>query len=288
MTRRSLLALMMAIILAGSVAAAWLLQGSAGRRINAGEAVIADIRGKGLSHFMDDVPRTDWYLLNLNDRPVGWKASAVWRTDTEAFAGVGCAASATGASKETWVLSNDARSGNYVAVSEGGSVTIRLGKGKVAAGRGAAKMVHRAEPVNYIPEGLMPLVIRQSALTRREAQFSVIFNRWVGATRHVQFNTIRMKPLGPTSDGRPKVRIIEFDGREKRKTDYEFDADGQLKAQTPGPEITLVKVTSGEVFRVFPSARMAMLSAMGKWKAELVRGSWGRPTTQPVATQPAD
>jgi len=189
---------------------------------------------------------------------------------------------------EAWAVSEDARSGYYVATVEGASLTrIWLADGKVAARKGNGKTVHANEPDNYIPEGLMTIAIRRAARLKREAQFSVVLNERVGSSKLLEFDATRVKGRDAAEDGGVKARRKAYLGRTKIDIDYEFDAEGRLQSRSVRGLPVPVKVVAEEVFQAFPSAQIEMLSAMGKWKAQLVRDSWGRPTTRP-ATQPAD
>lgn len=72
--RRTLLTLVMVAVLGAAAAAAWLLQVSSAGRACAGAEIIRQIRSRGLSHYWDDNPRIDWYLIPSGSAVRGWQA----------------------------------------------------------------------------------------------------------------------------------------------------------------------------------------------------------------------
>ena len=113
LARRSLLALMMAMVLAGSVAAAWLMERAGRRRVEAGAEVIADLRARGLADEWPQELQIDWYLLRASARRVGWRAIARWRIGNGDLAGTDIMVHLEGFGMEQWVLSPDMTRGRY-------------------------------------------------------------------------------------------------------------------------------------------------------------------------------
>ena len=257
--RRSLLALLMAGVLAATVAAAWVLDAAAGRRRRRGAEIVAHIRSRGLEAFWPESTRIDWYLIRGREAPVGWRASARWRSGSGGFAGVALEVYSAGYGREEWALNGDATAGDYAAVSQsrrhGPSATdIAFADGAVTVVRVPGRRARSPAPDNYIPEGMVDLVVRQVADRQTDALFKMVFNERENRHKAVDYGAMRIRDVGPSRAGGRKVGISATRGGGELDRVYEFDANGRVVAVACGEGVRWIAATAEEVEGIFPTA----------------------------------
>ena len=117
--KRSLLAVVMLALLLVSVMVAWALGAFAQRRVGAAVEILAAIRRDGLAKHWPERLRVDWYLTYVGDEdePSGWGAMVRGRGQQGEFAGMMMYVFGQEYRLEKWILSSDARSGEYHADS---------------------------------------------------------------------------------------------------------------------------------------------------------------------------
>ena len=158
--RTGLLSLiMLGVLLASTAAAWWLCQGRGTQRRLAGE-LLREIQAGGLDRHWADSPDLRWFLGVSGGRPVAWRAYSRKRQDQD-WNGVILARTSRLLAHADWTLSQDARTGRYVAVYGGGgshATTVRLEAGTLIVEERSGPVVRTAAspaPENYLPEGLL-------------------------------------------------------------------------------------------------------------------------------------
>ena len=267
--RRRLLTLLMVAVLCAAVAAAWLLQVSSAGRARAGAEIIRQIRSRGLSHYWDDNPRIDWYLIPSGSAVRGWQAVVRERAEEGHFHGwkVSFIVNPAGTAKRTiveeWILNADATRGEYQ-----GSVTVGgfeklwtntvLDDGEVRVRQGRRDVPARTPaPDNYIPEGAFALAVRQIASGRGDGQFKMVFDEKPRIRNNVQFSTVRIRHVGRgrTGQGKP-TDLVRMSHREwgKHEKTYELDEKGELLSIQTDDGLRWQAASQEEVTRQFPDA----------------------------------
>ena len=267
--RRTLLTLVMVAVLGAAAAAAWLLQVSSAGRARAGAEIIRQIRSRGLSHYWDDNPRIDWYLIPSGSAVRGWQAMVRERAEEGRFHGwkVSFIADPAGTVRQTiveeWILNADATRGEYQ-----GSVTVAgfeklwtntvLDDGDVRVRQGPRDVPARTPaPDNYIPKGAFPLAVRQIASGRGDGQFKMVFDQKPRIRSNVQFSTVRIRHVGRgrTAQGKP-TDLVRMSHREwgKHEMTYELDEKGELLSIQTGDGLRWQAASQEEVTRQFPDA----------------------------------
>ena len=278
-TRRGLLVVIMLAILVASTAAAWLLQKRSADKILAeeknirertlaGEKIIQEVLANGAEYYWGGQPQTDWYLIYSEDNTViGWKASARTKTDDENFIGVDVEiVLQRHSSHEIWTLNKDFTVGNYHA-------DLRLANGKVTStdislNGGIVKVTQylgnlgriitsSPAPENYIPEGMIPLIMRQVAETQTDAIFEVVFNERLNRNNTVEFGTVRFRYAGlrRTQDGKTirPVESLETGHGDKVVATSELDDAGKILLEQ-GKKSRTQAVDEETVREKFPEA----------------------------------
>ncbi len=270
--RRSLLAAIMAVVLVGAVAAAWLMERAGQRRVDAGAKVIADLRSKGLADGWPRELRIDWYLTRVSAKPVGWRALARWRTDDGDLAGTDIMVYPEVFVMEQWVLSPDMSRGEYSSVEQAGrgagTTDILLEAGIVTIRQDSGRRASLPAPANYIPEGALNDVVRRSGQLADDAQFSIVFNERFRQRGTFDFDTIRVRRLGRTEDGGLRVRRIDTGGGRTLHTDYEFDKDGRILGTATGGS-SMTPVSAEKVTKRYEDADKQVREAIESWQNQL-------------------
>jgi len=280
---------LMLVLLAGAVAAAWLVSEARYYDPRAAVDLLADIRRQGLGSYWPDEPSENWYLVyGPQGRAVGWSVERrVGRADG-GFAGARIEEYDGVLSIERWQLDDSAATGEYradqwqfrnvrvsgrpVKVSVKMPATeIQLTAGGVGVLRSDGERKVSAEasdpPANYIPEGLSNLAIYQAALKGRKTEFLLIQNSAAISGKSVVFTPLRVKPVGG--------RVVELDLGNYVKT-IAFDETGRMVRSADsqgGQDAQWMELSTAEaVASRFPRARRYL-----------------RPTTAPAEpeTQPA-
>ena len=228
--QRSLLAVVMLVILAGSVGAAWLLV----HRGSAASAVLEEMRSKGLATYWGQQHQTLFYLISDGNRPVGWIVRRQGPAEN-GYSGQDIVGPSGSSSK--WTLSNDATTGQYLSVAYSDRRKIEtdttLGKVRLAVRQTIGNDTFQGEvlaPVNYIPEGAMELVIHLVARNGRNARFTSIIDKF--AFREVEEGEFNLVELDMTPQNANTVRVVqEITVKGVKETiakTYDLDDHGQV------------------------------------------------------------
>jgi len=235
--RRGWLAVVMLAILLASAAGAGWLEIAAARRVRAAGEILADVRRQGLATFWSDQGQVHWRLIHAADAPVGWEATIRQVTDDGRFAGLrAIVVPGVRTILGRWTLNADATAGQYAgsAVSAKGERTdtaSQLADGHVAVTQHHLGLTARSPaPDNYLPEGMMDLVVRRVAQTRADAQFASVFDERPNTAGYVEFGTVRVRYRGRADVEGTAVDVVEVSGvfgRTRYRVRYELPADGQ-------------------------------------------------------------
>ncbi len=217
----------MAAVLAGvlglSIFCAYLATQFTRGPIRRAEKILADLRATGLSAYWSDQPiKLQYDRVNANGEKIaqldllreptegGYRGATLWSNPASKAA-------------ETWTLSEDASLGQYDVESNiGRLIKMRItleGEDLTISSRGYR--VQAKTPGNYIPEGLMELVIYLTALGGKDATFSMIVNEQALVGEKVRFFQVQ---IAPQDDGTVTVYMPGFGGLDR--SDYKLDSDG--------------------------------------------------------------
>ena len=219
---------LLAVLLA-SIGVAYLLVHRQSVLAQRGAEIIHQIRAAGLQSAWGTQPTELKYLardergqvraiLDISRRPV----------DT-GYAGIVIMRSNEGESLEQWSISADAGKCVYAGPTrlDGFSTTkIVLSGDKVSVvriGRGGAEAGRAPVPDNYIPEGLMHLVIARVAGGGRHASFRSILNSEALVANEIQFATVHMRPQKPD-----QIAVTWSGMHMRRKELYHLDRHGAV------------------------------------------------------------
>ena len=225
-----LLAAALLAVLAASVLFAYTLVLASRADIRAAESILAQLRQNGLTYYWssDDFER-QYAVIDRDGKIISRSAVKRIRTDTGYEGGSQEIRGPVGA-VELWTISDDATEGQYAAESSIGAFSktaISLDGAELTVISGD-RIAKTETPANYIPEGLLELIVRLVAASERDATFSMILNEGAIADGSVLFVDILMKPLSPSQvevnipaigPAGMKVYYLDDDG-EVSKVDY--------------------------------------------------------------------
>lgn len=155
---------------------------------------------------------------------------------------------------ENWTLDSNATSGTYVAaVGERGlpDTQIIFRAGVVTVTRPLSESAPQAAgpaPTNYLPEGLMNLVIAEVARTSAKARFCFVANSEAIVGTELRFTPVTMTAEG---DGKVRLRMSFLEGSAEQV--YQVDAKGEvfrIEDKTTGAVTRLIDLHS--LARHFP------------------------------------
>ncbi len=256
--RRLLLALLLVGVLAAAVAAAWVMDLRARRRVWRAADIMAEIRSRGLGAFWPERAVVEWYLRQDPRGPIGWRATARWATRDGGFAGVDLLIDRSGSGVEQWTLDPSAGRGTYDATAQDETsysrTQVLLTDGRVQVAQSSGDTAESPEPPNYIPEGLLELVVRRVGQRRTDGLFKIVFNNRPNRYGVVDFGNLHIRHLGTSRAGGPKVRVSSETDGERFQSVYEFDGQGQLAGVTAASGVRSVRSSLQEVGRFFPQA----------------------------------
>ena len=323
-TRRSVLAALMMVLLAGSVGAAWWVSASRHFDPQAGVDMLAGIREKGLSAFWSDKRVQDWYLLRTPDgRLVGWRA--VWRTPAQGeydYAGgtieqVGTSATPQMVTLErSWKLDGSGSAGAYQNVQRFYS-TITMGGREIRVSRLLPKTTYEyaddavhvtrtngQRVVNaesdtrgdFIPAGMFSLVMYRTALEGKKAIYTRLIPENTIEDNNVAFYLLHVSPEGGrvvraafyrlevTPEGTRQAASPEIE-----KT-YAFDESGRLVKETDlRTNVSAEISTAAAVVKAFPEAGRYHRSLVARETPATLPATLPvtQPTTEPASDSPA-
>ncbi len=219
---------LLAVLLA-SIGVAYLLVHRQSVPARRGAEIIRQIRAVGLQFAWGTEPTKLTYfardqrgqvraILDISRQPV----------DT-GYAGIVIMRSDEGESLEQWSISADAGKCVYAGPTrlDGFSTTRIVLSGDevsvVRIGRGGAEAATATVPDNYIPEGLMHLVIAHVAGGGKHASFRSILNSEAIVANKVQFATVHMRPQKPD-----QIAVTWSGMHMRRKELYHLDQHGMV------------------------------------------------------------
>ncbi len=288
--KQAMLALLMLALLGAAVAGAWVLQYSAGRQGRAGADILRRVRANGLGHYWHDEERIRWYLIQSGPVVSGWMVAVRQQPGEGVYEGytVGFPNSAHSSAEhftENWRLNADATRGQYEGTSQAGPIITRLTiialePGQVTVRQGPRQPEARsAAPDNYIPEGALPLVIRQVVAEKADAQFKMVFDESPAAGQEVQFTTVRIRYAGEgeKTRGQPTY-LARMSHREwgKQVITYQLDQAGQILSIRYGGGSTYRAVSQQALLGRFPDALARLQSVTGQPVPSSLGGIWRR------------
>ncbi len=219
-----------------------------------GEAVVAEIRQKGLGQFIRK-PTTRWFLMQADGAPLGWHVIDTGpRPDVGGAMGLNVTVTPAkddphDRSKlegvwERWVLNGGASEGRYDAgeVHVVGSecrvvatTSIVLSGGRVQASQLVDGRVYQSNaevPANYLPEGTMEMATRILANQDEPARFRMIVNSIPPQGDAPRFFTLTMRNAYKQHRRRPGTYYaVQADTAETElghRSTTLFDAKGQM------------------------------------------------------------
>jgi hypothetical protein len=251
--QRSLLAIVMLAIMLGCVAWAWyIVQSRTVLPENNAKAILAEIRSRKLKFYWGDQPQWQYYVVHNNKgQAVGWQAMS----NTPVQDGYAGSMWENSGRQELWKINEAATVGNYLGqltLRDERIVQIRLDKQAVTVkwiqdGTEISKAPPAEPPDTYIPEGLMPLVIRLVSQTGQTATFHTILNSQSIHQGHVNFATVRMEPVGKTVN----VQTFGLMGTSSKSL-YMLDDKGAIASIHEG-EYMVERTTLEDLLKVWPN-----------------------------------
>ncbi len=217
----------MATVLAGilglSIACAYLATQSTRGAIRRAEKILADLRATGLSAYWSDQGLELKYDMKNTDQIIIAQLSLAREPTEGGYRGATLRSNPASEAAEAWILSEDAHQGQYEVESNiGRLIKMRItleGEDLTISSRG-----YRAQaktPANYIPEGLMELIIYLTVLGGKDATFSMIVNDQALVGDKVRFFQVQIKPL---DDSTATVYMPGLGGLDR--SEYKLDSDG--------------------------------------------------------------
>ena len=254
--RDNLLAVIMLAVLLVSVAIAWSMSAVTSRPIARGVDILREIRSVGLGAYWPAEPVTLWYrVTDANNNPIAWKATRRMMVEGN-FGGVNLITYDNFYAEEQWLIEPKATAGHYNGQMKMDSVTIETTiqfRDEVVTVRqprqGRWLIAKAVAPVNFLPDGMMPLAIRQVDARQKSAIFSQVFDR-IAITQagKVFFATTRMTP---TAKG--VVEVVSTVGRGSSTTIYHLDETGLItKVVSPPDGETHTLTTREELTKDWP------------------------------------
>lgn len=207
--QRSLLAIVMLAIMLGCVGWAWyIVQSRTVLPENNAKAILADIRSRKLKFYWGDQSERLFYIIETQNRPISWQG--ILRRPTQD----GYVGGKFEGEEEFWQLNADATEGKYMGPlslvpGDKRKVQILLNNQKLEVawlqdhqlGNAIIAKTSPVEPLpNYIPEGLMDLVLHLVAASGRPAVFHTVLNDESILKGRPNFAFVRMEPEGQVID----------------------------------------------------------------------------------------
>jgi hypothetical protein len=218
-------------ILLGCLAWAWWGFVAQNHATREGAAILDTIHRKTLPALWSDKPIERWMLIHDNGQPIGYSMERRQRTSdgyAGQFAQVLYTAGKPALKREShWRLNEHASAGRYNAIGlllrPGAKpvlmdmTTIQQVRGELSVqqqrlGPKGQKAISRAPvPVNYAPEGVLPILVAEVAKRKNEARFKMVFDEHLPeSSNQVAFGQIHIRYLGEskTSPGGAEVSLL--------------------------------------------------------------------------------
>jgi len=225
--RTVLLTGVMLAILAVSTVVAWTLttvsKVDPARR---GREIIAQLTPEALENYRPAADELRYYIgLSKGGDPVMWRVVIRKATPDSRLTGSTTAGHDQGVTRtSTWQLRNDLSRGRYTSTNDLITTQIRLEDDRVTVIRSSRNRrvpASAKRPDNYLPEGMLPLVLQLVAQGGEEAIFKLILDNAAIKNNRLNFGTARLTPLGPRA-----VRVeYSANGSSDLKMIYRFDPD---------------------------------------------------------------
>ncbi|MBL7133960.1 MAG: hypothetical protein ISS78_07680 [Phycisphaerae bacterium] len=244
----------MLAILAASTGAAWWVSQAYGTTAQRGTDIIRKIRNETLRAYWKPEPVTTAYLItNRKGRSAGWEISTRKGTPY-GYAGSTWSRGADALYLEKWQVRADASRSKYEARAlldaDYSPITINLAEDQVTVQIGGQRtgiLASAQAPSNYIPEGVLAVVVRLAARLDRKLAFKMIFNENAIRGGRVQFISVTMTPQPPAS-------VVMHLGQHTKI--YRLDAQGRIvRIEHPGTGIVYRTVSVKELIERFPEIR---------------------------------
>lgn len=289
--RSATIVVFMLAVLVVSVVVAWWISHHRQTAVRRGGEIVAEIRRDGLKKFWGEGTR-EFFLVRRNGLDVGWHA-ALRKPVEGGYRGldVYMHLASPGADQwESWTLSDDLRAGTYRAFGPSRLMKDRWARTEIALAHGhvtvtetqfALARASRAGGVammremdtftsraavgeNYLPEGTLPLVLRQVGEHQVTASFKIILNEMppmptASGEWETRFGSIRAEFGGQETLANPaptRTTVVTAVrggfGHDSTERTY-WSQDGTLQRLTAGP-MEFVRVDQAELLKVFPKA----------------------------------
>jgi len=244
----------MLAILVGSISAAWWVTHGRGAMAQRGADIIRKIRTETLGPYWKPQPVTTAYLITDGQgRDTGWKISTR-KSTAYGYAGTTLSRGADALYLEKWQVRADASRSTYGAQAlldaDYPPITINLAEDQVTVQIGGYRtriLASAQAPSNYVPEGLLAVVIRLAAKLNHKLVFKMIFNENAIRNGRVKFTSVTMTPQPPASV------VMSFGGHTKV---YRLDAHEQIvRIEHPKTKITYRATSVKELIERFREDR---------------------------------
>ena len=218
-----LLTAVLAGVLGVSIACAYLITQKSRGPIRRAEKILTDLRATGLSaYWSDKAIELTYDLLNADGKKLAHKA-AVRKPIDGGYRGIIDLRRQSSKATEAWYVSEDVYMGLYEVESNLGRFIV-MGiaiEGDDLTVSTPGFSTQAKAPANYIPEGLMDLVIYLTALTGKDATFSTIANEHALAGKKVRFFQVQIKPQDENN-----VAVYMPGLRGTQRMEYKLGSDG--------------------------------------------------------------
>jgi hypothetical protein len=238
---------MVAVLLGAVAAAAWLVHHRTTVPTRRAEALLRDLRSRGLRAYWTEEQDAATFTGRGPGREITGQIRRLRRREENGFVGRIDRRMPSPhfrglweANTELWRLNADLSAGEYRSGRDpqrAPDIIIRLADGQVEVTIGKDRAA-AAAPANYIPEGAMSLVGSLVAAGGKPAAFSAIFNSRAIVAGEVNFTVVRMVPLSPR-----QVRMEYGLATGAETIVYDFDEAGHVAEFTiPAAKETFIRV----------------------------------------------
>lgn len=251
--RQHLLPVILVGVFGLSVLIALLIAGADEPAKSRGAEILDQIRTRRLSSWWSDEPVEAWYLIrNVNGNAIGWQL-IIRQFEDGVFFGSTEIRTQKNVVYEQWEINDGATEGRYVGQGRIDGQPVKtvttLSDGRIYVNSTAwPQKVSSAAPLNYVPEGLISLVIYLTAVGAEPVICRSIIDSAAIIGNRVHFFTSRIEPEGPQS---ARVTLAGIDSVDL----YQFDARGELKRSDSTDGTSVIRVSHKDVLRAFPNIR---------------------------------
>ncbi len=238
--RHNLVAAVMICVLAGSIALAWLTTQKQKAFVYSGADVLAKLASEKIDKYWSPEKSTRWMVgLVADDKHVGWEVSSIESDMPAKFSSLQIGGPKGMSHKVRWTLSSDLSQGHYSATVYGKDgrelsqtqTTLTKDRVNIARRVGQAQLAATARrPMNYVPEGALPLVMRIVADTGSEIVVKMVFDEISIKGGSINFISVRLSPMQSGV-----VRFQRVGGGVLGSIDYHLDSENRVsRYEYPG------------------------------------------------------